>query len=578
MMRSPIGLAIAGLVLLLAPLPAAQEELSTTAQFHSLSESPLLYIDDTVFTVGKFGDYLYSTGTRPTGRREKDLDTLQRSLAAFIDERVIILDLDSNRALEDPWSRRRARARQAQAAGAVIYRIAIAPRIDITEEAVEQFYADTADAVFRAPVSREVSHILIPLEPNAAGHPPVPREEREATARARADSLRQAIEAGASFTAIARTLSADDATAELDGYLGWLYPGNTTFSFDSAVFQAEIGRVVGPVKTTFGYHLILVHTVRPERTLELTDSLRTLIRTHLAGLEARRLGEIWSDSVIQAADWEFNDAAMARTADIDDGTWLVNINDRDSLWYRGWKGSWLLYKRKHDIVGEGSLEEKHAALRDVGFPFLYLHTAEDLGLGDDPIIYGERLQHMRSEWSRLVRQELYALQTPPDSAIERVKIEAAAVEESDKPLHLQILRAGDTASIWGAYRALVGGTDVKTVARWYHQNMLEARAGTWDKGWVGHDDIPGPLWGPAWILTAGRYTRPIEYESAWYILRLVERKRQIDPAQAEQKGLEELTRQYRRRGLIAWREEIRSGHRIRTDRSAWDRLQQIWRK
>jgi len=220
MMRSPIGLAIAGLVLLLAPLPAAQEELSTTAQFHSLSESPLLYIDDTVFTVGKFGDYLYSTGTRPTGRREKDLDTLQRSLAAFIDERVIILDLDSNRALEDPWSRRRARARQAQAAGAVIYRIAIAPRIDITEEAVEQFYADTADAVFRAPVSREVSHILIPLEPNAAGHPPVPREEREATARARADSLRQAIEARASFTAIARTLSADDATAELDGYQG----------------------------------------------------------------------------------------------------------------------------------------------------------------------------------------------------------------------------------------------------------------------------------------------------------------------------------------------------------------------
>ncbi len=578
MMRFPIGAAVAGLVLLLASVPAAQDEPTTTAQFQSLTESPLFYIDDTVFTVGPFGDCLSPTGPRPTGRHARDLDTLQRSLEAFIDERVIILDLDSNRALEDPWSPRRARSRQAQAAGAVIHRIAIAPRIDVTEEAVEQFYADTADAIFRAPVSREVSHILIQLEPNVPGDPPLPREEREATAWARADSLRQAIEAGASFSAIARTLSADAASAIVDGYLGWLYPGNTTFSFDSAVFQAEIGEVIGPVETTYGYHLILVHADRPETTLELTDSLRTLLRAHLVGLEARRLGETWSDSAIQAADWEFNDAAMAHTADIDDGTWLVNINDRDSLWYRGWKGSWILYKRKHNIVGEGSLEEKHAALRDVGFPFLYLHTAEDLGLGDDPIIYGERLQHMRSEWSRLVRQELYALQAPPDSAIERVKAEAATVKTTDKPLHLQIIRAGDTASIWGAYRALVAGTDVETVVRWYHENMLEARTGAWDRGWIGPDDIPGPLWGPAWILTVGRYTRPIECESAWYILRLVERDRQIDPLQAEQRGLEELTREYRRRGLIAWRKEIRSGHRIRTDRSTWNRVQQIWRK
>ena len=42
------------------------------------------------------------------------------------------------------------------------------------------------------------------------------------------------------------------------GDLGEFGKGQMVPEFDQAVFAAEVGKVVGPVKTQFGYHLIKV--------------------------------------------------------------------------------------------------------------------------------------------------------------------------------------------------------------------------------------------------------------------------------------------------------------------------------
>lgn len=42
------------------------------------------------------------------------------------------------------------------------------------------------------------------------------------------------------------------------GDLGWFGRGMMVPEFDKASFEAEVGKVVGPVKTDFGFHLILV--------------------------------------------------------------------------------------------------------------------------------------------------------------------------------------------------------------------------------------------------------------------------------------------------------------------------------
>jgi peptidyl-prolyl cis-trans isomerase C len=70
-----------------------------------------------------------------------------------------------------------------------------------------------------------------------------------------ADDLKTQIEGGADFAAVAKDHSQCPSSAQ-GGALGEFGPGQMVPEFDQVVFSAEVGKVHGPVKTQFGYHLI----------------------------------------------------------------------------------------------------------------------------------------------------------------------------------------------------------------------------------------------------------------------------------------------------------------------------------
>jgi peptidyl-prolyl cis-trans isomerase C len=85
---------------------------------------------------------------------------------------------------------------------------------------------------------------------------------RKATARhilvetqSRCESIKSEIEKGADFAAMAREYSLCPS-GERGGDLGEFYPGQMVAEFDKVVFNAEKGKIHGPVETQFGYHLI----------------------------------------------------------------------------------------------------------------------------------------------------------------------------------------------------------------------------------------------------------------------------------------------------------------------------------
>lgn len=67
--------------------------------------------------------------------------------------------------------------------------------------------------------------------------------------------LKQEIENGADFADMARQHSQCPSGSQ-GGDLGHFGPGMMVREFDEVVFSGEIGKIHGPVKTQFGYHLI----------------------------------------------------------------------------------------------------------------------------------------------------------------------------------------------------------------------------------------------------------------------------------------------------------------------------------
>ncbi|RME70224.1 MAG: hypothetical protein D6776_11980, partial [Planctomycetota bacterium] len=67
------------------------------------------------------------------------------------------------------------------------------------------------------------------------------------------------------FARVARRQSEDEGTRRRGGSLGWFRRGQMVKPFEDAAFGAAIGEIVGPIKTRFGYHLILVTDKEPTR-------------------------------------------------------------------------------------------------------------------------------------------------------------------------------------------------------------------------------------------------------------------------------------------------------------------------
>ena len=69
------------------------------------------------------------------------------------------------------------------------------------------------------------------------------------------EELKTEIESGADFSQVAKKHSTCPSSQK-GGDLGEFGKGDMVPEFDQVIFNGELGKVHGPVKTQFGYHLI----------------------------------------------------------------------------------------------------------------------------------------------------------------------------------------------------------------------------------------------------------------------------------------------------------------------------------
>lgn len=110
-------------------------------------------------------------------------------------------------------------------------------------------------------------HILVSFEADT--------DEEKAESLAEARAILERLRGGADFAEVARTESDDPGSAALGGDLGWFGPGRMVEPFENASFGAEIGEVVGPIETQYGYHIIEVLN-RSDQEVKIVDFAESL--------------------------------------------------------------------------------------------------------------------------------------------------------------------------------------------------------------------------------------------------------------------------------------------------------------
>jgi peptidyl-prolyl cis-trans isomerase SurA len=121
----------------------------------------------------------------------------------------------------------------------------------------------------------------------------------ESDAKARIDQVRDRILRGAKFADMAKLYSEDGSNAK-GGDLGWVNLGDLVPEFEKAMVALPIGQVSEPVRSPFGWHLILVEGKRNQDVS--SDHEKMAVKQQI---RARKMEQAYADWVRQLRDSAF---------------------------------------------------------------------------------------------------------------------------------------------------------------------------------------------------------------------------------------------------------------------------------
>ncbi len=176
--------------------------------------------------------------------------------------------------------------------------------ISITRENVLSFYKIYKDSLPSFPMQAKVRHLLVPIKPSETA--------KEKTVL-QLKNIKDKIKEGHSFSEMAIKHSEDPGSKDNGGSLGWVSRGSLVKEFETAAFTAEIGEIVGPIETEFGFHILETLEKKGEKT-----RVRHILKTPLVGEADNEKAYLFAMNLqkdsIKTLD-DFKKAVLLHTAD-----------------------------------------------------------------------------------------------------------------------------------------------------------------------------------------------------------------------------------------------------------------------
>ena len=100
------------------------------------------------------------------------------------------------------------------------------------------------------------------------------------------------------FVKLAKQYSEDTSSIN-GGDIGWIGKGDTVPTFESTVIHTPVGVVSAPVRTPFGWHILMVNAVRDSD--QTTDREKATIRQELREMKATLMYVEWIRNIRDSA-------------------------------------------------------------------------------------------------------------------------------------------------------------------------------------------------------------------------------------------------------------------------------------
>ena len=260
--------------LLIAQFKERELDITGDEIFYVLQNYPPIFLqqNEAFQTDGIFDLNLYYQAlNNPSGNEWAPVEAFLANLlpGEKLSQMIRALAFTSEEEIKASWYEREARA-------TVDFIYVANNKISLGDMAVEEdeirvrYRRDRED--YAVSERRILEYVIWPKTPTAAD---------SASVAATAVDLRNRAQAGEDFAQLALDFSEDPGSGPSGGELGWFGKGQMVPAFDSAVFGAQPGDVIGPIRTQFGYHVIKVHEVREQEDGPQVNASHILLKVAL---------------------------------------------------------------------------------------------------------------------------------------------------------------------------------------------------------------------------------------------------------------------------------------------------------
>jgi peptidyl-prolyl cis-trans isomerase D len=159
----------------------------------------------------------------------------------------------------------------------LVDRLKVRAKVPVSDAEIRAEY-EAKKATFSVPEQVSVSHILVKVDPS--GGP-----EADAKGKAKAEALLARAKAGEDFATLAKENTDDPSGKDNGGQLPPFGRGQMVPEFEQVAFDMKPGEVRGPIKTSFGYHVIRL-AAKTSPTIRTLEEVRPSISGDLAERKA----------------------------------------------------------------------------------------------------------------------------------------------------------------------------------------------------------------------------------------------------------------------------------------------------